>query len=111
MAMSGFMPFETALRISNDPRKGMILREMKKDRQKKAMEEAATMVNIQTVQQIAAEMGLGPEAATELATKLQKARYAEMNQQEQQQQRAASAFGAIESVAQEDTRMESLTQT
>ena len=111
MAMSGFMPFETALRISNDPRKGLILREMKKDRQKRAMEEAATMVNIQTVQQIAAEMGLGPEAATELATKLQKARYAEMNQQEQQQQRAASAFGAIESVAQEDTRMESLTQT
>lgn len=111
MGIAGIMPIETAIKVSNDPRKGMILREMRKDRQKKAMEDAATMVNIQQVQQIAAEMGLGPEATQELAVKLQKAKYAEMNQQEQQQKRAASGFGAIESVSQEDTRMESITQS
>jgi hypothetical protein len=108
LAMAGAFPIETAIRVSNDPRKGIILREMRKDAQRKMMEDAASMVNIQTVQQIAAEMGLGPEAARELATKLQKARYAEMNQQEQQQTRVASGMGAIQGNAQEDTRMESV---
>jgi len=111
LALAGAMPIETAIRISTDPRKGIILREMKKDAQRKMMEDAANMVNIQTVQQIAAEMGLGPEAARELATKLQKARYAEMNQQEQNQQRAASAMGGINNTAQEDARMESISPT
>jgi hypothetical protein len=110
LAMAGAIPIETAIKISNDPRKGILLREMRKDAQRKAMEQAATMVNIQAVQQIATEMGLGPEAAQELALKLQKARYAEMNQQEQQKQRAASGVGAIEATAQEDTRMESISQ-
>lgn len=111
MGMAGVIPIETAIKVSNDPRKGILLREMRKDRQKKAMEEAATMVSIQSAQQIAAEMGLAPEQAQELVTKLQKARYAEMNQQEQQQKRAASGFGAMEATAQEDTRMESISQT
>jgi hypothetical protein len=110
LALAGAIPIETAIKISNDPRKGILLREMRKDMQRKAMDEAATMVSIQNVQQIAAEMGLGPDAARELATKLQKARYAEMNEQEQQQKRAASAFGAIEATSQEDTRMESISQ-
>lgn len=108
MALAGAIPLETAIKNSGDPRRGQILRDMRRDRNKQMMEEAALMVGIQTVQQIAAESGLEPQAVQELVTKLQKARYAEMNQQKQNQQRAASAFGAIEQNAMEDARIDAI---
>lgn len=108
LAMAGAIPLETAIKISNDPRKGMILREMRKDKEKRAKQEAALQVGLQMVQQIAMESGLDPQAATELVTKLQKARYAELQQQEQEQKRVGAQMGAIQSQSMQDSRMEAI---
>jgi hypothetical protein len=108
MALGGVMPVETAMKYSNDPNRGGILRDMKKDRAKRAMEDAALMVGIQTVQQLAAESGMDPQAVQEFVTKLQKARYAELQQQEQEQKRVGSQIGAVQTGAMQDARMEAM---
>jgi hypothetical protein len=108
LALNGAMPIETAIKNSGDPRRGQILRDMRRDRNKQMMEEAALMVGIQTVQQLAAESGMEPQAVQEFVTKLQKARYAEINQQQQNQKRAASGLGAIQQQSMEDSRIDAI---
>lgn len=106
MALAGAIPIKTAIRNSTDPRRGKILRDMQKDREEDAMLEQATVVSLSTIQQVAAESGMQPEAVKELVLKLQKSRYAELQEQEAQRKRAASSIGSVQTQAADPMRIE-----
>ena len=100
LALNGLLPIETALEFSDDPNRDKIVMSMKKHMVKKAAEMAATQVTIQQVQQMALEMGISPEAATQMVTKLQLDRMKELESAKNQKPQMVGGNGMSEIQAQ-----------
>jgi hypothetical protein len=100
LALNGLLPLETALEFSDDPNREKIVMSMKKHMVKKAAEQAAAQVTIQQVQQIALEMGIPPEAAAQMVSKLQLGRMKELEASQKQQPQMVGGNGMSEIQAQ-----------
>jgi hypothetical protein len=110
LALNGLIPLETAFEFSDDPNRAKIIRSIKKENNRKMMEAAASQVMIQDVQRIAMEMGLDPQAATEMATKLQLTRMKELDAQKKRgpQSLPGEQMAEIQSTAAEPTRLQTI---
>jgi len=110
LALNGLLPLETALEFSDDPNREKIIMSMKKHMIKKAAEMAAAQVTIQQVQQAAMEMGIPPEAATEMVTKLQLNRMKELEAAQKQKPQMVGGNGMSEIQAQsaESSRLQTI---
>jgi hypothetical protein len=100
LALNGLLPLETALEFSDDPNREKIVMSMKKHMVKKVAEQAAAQVTIQQVQQIALEMGIPPEAAAQMVSKLQLGIMKELEAAQKQQPQMVGGNGMSEIQAQ-----------
>lgn len=109
LAGVGAIPIEVGLKYSNMEDAEDIVRDIAKHRNKESIKEAAQMVNLQMVQQLASQMGLSPEQTEEFVNKLQTQRYAEM-QQQQAQSANAQGLGEVKREAAEPQRQQNIQQ-
>jgi len=110
LAAAGAMPLEIALKYSSNADRMDIMKDMANHRIKSAREQAASMVDVQTVQQIAMQTGLSPQQVNEFVNKVQLSRYKELSAQENKQSEFGQGMGGIQKQAAEPIRQQNIEQ-
>jgi hypothetical protein len=109
MATVGLIPLETAFEYSNMPDRYKIIKSIKQHRQKQAIEQAATQVDMQMVQQMMMENGVSQEQAEIIMKNLHKQRNQEILAERNQQTQQAQGMAEVQRQASESSRIGELT--
>jgi chorismate mutase len=110
LAMAGGISIETAIKNSNMPNRMDIVKEIAEYKVKTDREQAAQMVDVQMVQQLAMQTGLSPEQVNEFVNKVQLERYKQLNQQNNKQNQNGQGLGTIQQQAAEPIRQQNIQQ-
>jgi len=110
LAAAGAMPLDIAFKYSTIPDRMDIIRDLAEYKTKTAREQAAQMVDVQMVQQLAMQTGLSPEQVNEFVNKVQLERYKQLNQQNNKQNQNGQGLGTIQQQAAEPIRQQNIQQ-